>query len=820
MARSAAATRARPIARAGWIAGALVRLRTRDVWEPAGVFALALLLRVVHVIFWAKVLLADDAVFFERHARQFLAAWESAGTASFWPLLHQAIDDASLQGVLFPLFASAVYRLAGGVEHTALVAVQAVLGALAAWLTYLTARRAYGSGVALGAGILVAIYPPLVLASGWLLAEALLTLVQALAIYALVRGLEPGAWRARLAGGVCAGLYMLRPAFQYTGLLLGLALLAAGLWDNWRPISARLRRAAALVAPYAAGVLLVALPWVALNGLVYGQFAWSRNGDAWHQVYWGIYPPNHGWWPPDSPVPPKYGVESLPGARAAGLQIEERDIDYFWAALDQVRATPLKAAATEINKLYQAYLHPSNTYGELPAALRAAAVPLHRTLVLLALFGLAIGWQVPRHRPDAWLVLGTFLLASALPFLASHIDLRYTVPPAQVAAIFAGLALTCLLSALWTTRRRWLRLSWLALAIALPWAAWWLDVPQVLVLAPAAAPWLLHLGHTALMAVAFIVAGWSIGRALVGSPAGPGHDAAAAPTAPSKRRAPVAGALVHRGRSPSPLPLGWKPAGTVRPPVLVAACTLAGLVLAMAYTSEALYEGDWHQWTVALRPGDAARQTFVLPAGWQAPPEARAELRLYLQGAPEPDYEPVVLVNGQELARLGPAFTDAGPLRFWAQIMVAARNQGKTRAEVPQWYTVPVDPRLLRGQVEVELVVEPHLPDGSAAGAAEPRVWLWGDYPPRPGQRLYEGPAVYSRIDGQDQAFLKYIATGEYGLWRWLGLASERAEAAWRPGVGSAWQTRDLSAAPGIQQGEYRMRLLVLGPAGNLIAAF
>ena len=29
-------------------------------------------------------------------------------------------------------------------------------------------------------------------------------------------------------------------------------------------------------------------------------------------------------------------------------------------------STPLKAAATEVNKLYQGYLHPSDTYGEHP----------------------------------------------------------------------------------------------------------------------------------------------------------------------------------------------------------------------------------------------------------------------------------------------------------------------------------------------------------------------------------------------------------------------------------------------------------------------
>jgi hypothetical protein len=254
---------------------------------------------------------------------------------------------------------------------------------------------------------------------------------------------------------------------------------------------------------------------------------------------------------------------------------------------------------------------------------------------------------------------------------------------------------------------------------------------------------------------------------------------------------------------------------------------LLGAILAGVYGAEALYEGDWHQWTARLRPGDSVRQTFVLPALWQPPDGGRAEVRLYVAGTREPDYEPVLSVNGQEVARLGPALSEAGPLRFWEKIMVAARNQGKTRAEVAQWIAVPVDYTALASQrVDVELAVL------RAGGAAAPKgqLTIWGDYPPRPSARLYEGPAVYSRIQGQDEAFLKYIATGEYGIWRWQTLHSAGVEAACQRCsvrsfffVSQIGQRRadDLSSsAGGRQTGEYRIRLLVYAPHGDLAAIF
>ncbi|NBQ63444.1 MAG: hypothetical protein EBU40_14330, partial [Proteobacteria bacterium] len=58
----------------------------------------------------------------------------------------------------------------------------------------------------------------------------------------------------------------------------------------------------------------------------------------------------------DAPVPPKYGVESLPEAWNAGLRIQVRDLDYLDAAIDQFISTPVQVTATMTNKLAGALL--------------------------------------------------------------------------------------------------------------------------------------------------------------------------------------------------------------------------------------------------------------------------------------------------------------------------------------------------------------------------------------------------------------------------------------------------------------------------------
>ena len=698
----------------------------RATWIGAGLAGVALALRVAHVLTTAKLLVADDAVFFEQHAMAFVEAWRAVGRPEFGELLREAVDHASLQGVVYPLFLSGLYGLRGGIDHTAAALVQAVLGAGTVWLVYLTARRAFGDVAGWVAGVASALYPPFILTAGLLLAEAVLLFLQSLAAYLAVRGAGAGA-------GVSVGLLMLRPAFQHAGLLTLLGLVRR------RDVAMR----------FVAGLLIVAVPWLLVNGLVFDKLVWSRTGDAWQQIYWGIYPPNRGWWPPDSPVPPKYGVESLPGARSAGRVIEERSLDYLEAAIDQVRATPLQALATEVNKLAHGYEYVFNTYAEYPPLVAALAVPLHRGIAWLALIGAALAYR----RAAPALALGGLALGVSLPFLVSHIDLRYVIPIALAALPFAGHGASELLRSARQASAVTPSIAAGALVLASQ-----LDVPALLAPLPSLDPLVAHRIQTALVVLCFVALGATLG-AWIGA------------------RATLMGAAVS---------------------------------VALVYALHAFYEPGWREWSTQLRPGEWAVQRISLPPGWTPPGGARAEVRLYAAGAREHTYTPVLSANGREVARLGPAFTEGGPLRFEERVMVAASRQGRARADVPQWYGTPLDlSALAGGSVELRLGLE---------GAPETWVRLWGDYVPSSAERALEAPAIHSRIQGQDDSFQKFVATGHGRLWRRVPLASASTSASReRSGVRIA---DDLSDSLGRQTGAFRMRVLIFSSSGELLAIF
>jgi hypothetical protein len=234
------------------------------------------------------------------------------------------------------------------------------------------------------------------------------------------------------------------------------------------------------------------------------------------------------------------------------------------------------------------------------------------------------------------------------------------------------------------------------------------------------------------------------------------------------------------------------------------------LAVAGAIVVQALYDPSWHAWSAAVRPGERAAQRITLPAGWMPPAGARAEVRLYAAGPREQSYVPVLFANGREVARLGPAFTEGGPLRFEERVMVAASRQGKSRAEVPQWYGLPLDlAQLSGGSVDLAVGID---------GPAGAWLRLWGDYAPEPGGRVLEAPAVHSRIQGQDDSFQKFVATGHGRIWRRHPLTSTATEA--RIERGGMSVTGDLSDAFGRQTGAFRLRVLIFSAGGELLTIF
>ncbi|MBP1767261.1 MAG: putative O-linked GlcNAc transferase-putative TPR-containing transrane protein [Candidatus Aminicenantes bacterium] len=132
-------------------------------WLGLGVFSLALLVRGVYLAeSWDNPTFRTpivDSQTYDGLARR-LAAGQPVTSEFFW------------QPVFYPTFLALVFRL----SHSSILwakIIQAILGAFTALLTYQLGRRILGRAAAVGAGVLVAIYMPLVffetelLASGW-----------------------------------------------------------------------------------------------------------------------------------------------------------------------------------------------------------------------------------------------------------------------------------------------------------------------------------------------------------------------------------------------------------------------------------------------------------------------------------------------------------------------------------------------------------------------------------------------------------------------------------------------------------------------------
>lgn len=783
---------------------------------------IGLVLRLLHVAYTARMVVMGDSLGFEIHARNFVATWQSIGSGQFWSRLLDTIDQGSLQGVTYPAVQSLVYLVAGTGAHVPLAIVQCVFGAITIGLASATAWRMAGPFAGWITGFVTAWYAPLILTSGLVIAESSLICIQTVSIWCIVEALERPArsnprrhisiWGA--TGGFFLGLLMLRPALQFTALILfvtaltGIAIQHVLMRSGNAPtLSSQVptTRAWGTIAAVALGILVVAAPWFLTNALAFGNPVWSRTGNSWQQVYWGIHPPDRAWQPQDAPVPPKYGVESLPEAWNAGLRIQVRDLDYLDAAIDQFIQTPVQVAATMTNKLAGAWNYPWNPFAENAPVASSLMPALHHLLIAGSVIGLGTVWR----RPVTGMVLAGALLATWLPFLAVNIDVRYEVTPAPVGAVLAGIAMSDLVAGVVAVAKRRPELRRhrrMILAtvgtIGATTAIGIIGTTGFLLMDPTG---------IILPVTAHLLTGW----------------AAAISTGLLSTLALV---IMSRGRSQSSIDAQSSQPKMPEPRTWMgwAAGAAMGTGIATLMAIQVWFAPEWHEWSIDLRPGDRAIQTINLPADRQIPPDAIVEMRLWLQGGRSPRYEPVIRINGKEVANFRPAFDDAGSLRFPESTLAYARLQGKVRADLPQWYAIRLDPALVDApRLEVELEASP-TGDVSNRDPADAWIRVWGDFPPS-GPRIaadridpapagvFEGPALYSRRAGADNSVFRYYATGSTLIWRRTPLSSTSTTAFIRRAGDRS--TGMLDAAK-VRNGALRIRFLVLDRNYGLITAF
>jgi Dolichyl-phosphate-mannose-protein mannosyltransferase len=420
-------------------------------WIPAWAVALTLVLavggglRVEAAAHHGRFLSADERAYAK------LAAGLSAGHGYNGPQMTDPLHWPPGTPMVFAAARLGSGARAGELGPPAVYRAQAVVGILLIAAVFALAALLAGpwAGVAAAAG--VALYPPLVLASGDLVTEPLGALTLVTGILALVWAWRAPSWqRFALAGGALGVAVLVRPDLLVVPFAL--ALLVA--------VTQRARRAGVGMgagAAYLTGALLAIAPWSAYATQRRGAFV-PVTTSSWSTLFVGTYLPGDG---------RIFGLrEKLgPVARAHNPRIRrvaDANLRSEWI-LDAVAARrpglareaalrretlanlrryaighPAAYAGMEVRKLGRMWLgYDRGTHH----GRRGWVLVVHLLLVAGALVGLLAGlWRA--RRPALWAIVTTLLLATAVSaFFVAEARQSARLIPLLVAGGAAGAVL-------------------------------------------------------------------------------------------------------------------------------------------------------------------------------------------------------------------------------------------------------------------------------------------------------------------------------------------------------------------------------------------
>jgi Dolichyl-phosphate-mannose-protein mannosyltransferase len=187
------------------------------------------------------------------------------------------------------LYAAAFYVTGGAREGTARI-VEALLGAAAIVVVFLLGRRIACRPAGLIAALGVAVYPPFIHSTGELMSEPVAVLLlpaAGLAFLWAARPIDPARVRWLVPGLLFGATAMVRPEYLLVGaVFVLLALIRTWQEGGWKPGFG----AAAL---FAAGLLVVIVPWTVRNAVVLGRVVPISTGGG-KALYVGTYLPADG----------------------------------------------------------------------------------------------------------------------------------------------------------------------------------------------------------------------------------------------------------------------------------------------------------------------------------------------------------------------------------------------------------------------------------------------------------------------------------------------------------------------------------------------
>jgi tetratricopeptide (TPR) repeat protein len=413
------------------------------VWPAIAVFAIALVLRLTASWQLGSLPLSRtpqlDSAAYLMWAREIVAG------GVVWPPYPEHSPG-------YPFFLAAVLAIFDG-SLPAVRVCQSLLGAIGCGLTARVAARTVGTKAFLWAGLLQAVYAPLIYIETALLAESLLVFLLVLTLD-LVTGAGDRGRRWLLAGLALGAACIVRP----TAVLLAVAVLIV--------MAARFRGgrlARALPLAFAGGILVVVAPVMIQNWRVTGVPMIQAYGGM--NAYLGNRPSG------DGAARARLGGEwdSLEGAASrAGVPRNDQDGYYLRRTVDEISDRPLAFLGLLASKLWWTYqdeeLRDTHSYYFFADAWRPLGwLPSFGLVLALA----AAGLVAARPREPAWLIAYAASMTATAVLLV--IGTRYRMPLVPVCIALAGGGLAAMMHAV--RARRWATVAQLSAVVLAVWAA-------------------------------------------------------------------------------------------------------------------------------------------------------------------------------------------------------------------------------------------------------------------------------------------------------------------------------------------------------------
>ncbi len=389
----------------------------------AGITAVSILIRLVFVVVFSRTG-ANALLDSERYTRVAMNLLAGNGFAEW------GTHPTAFAPPVYPFFLAACYGLFG--VHPLLVKlVQAVAGGLVPLTVFGMGRRLAGDRPALWASAVTAVYPELVVMTGYLYTETFFILMTCLFFMFLLNALQSDRTRDWILSGVSLGLGLLvRGLLLLFPPFLFLAFLAV------RPLRPRLKK---IVLLSAVGYALLT-PWTLRNAAAFHRFIPLTTGGG-GELWIGSDVERGGRY--------RYG-DSDKAIRAltaeAKSEPEKEDI-LFRAALRNMRRDPAGYVRVCLGKGVRFFLqiYENRPTGATRTRSRLVVLVLSVSYFPLLFLGLAGLWRARREWPR-WIPLVALFAYTLLLYMATHFVPRYRIPLIPFLSLFAAYGLAGLVN--------------------------------------------------------------------------------------------------------------------------------------------------------------------------------------------------------------------------------------------------------------------------------------------------------------------------------------------------------------------------------------